>query len=176
MLPNISTFGASSSGIGALGFDPKAFVIQLITFILAYFVLKRYAFGPILKVLRERRETIDKGVKLGEQMQKDKAELAAQVETTLQETRVKADEIISASQDSARQIVRAAEDKAKIKAEGVIKSAEERIQQETALARQKLEKEVVGLIADATEAVIGEKVDDKKDIQIIERTLKGIST
>ena len=38
-----------------LGVDGKAFVIQLITFVLAYLVLRRYAFGPILKVLRERR-------------------------------------------------------------------------------------------------------------------------
>ena len=36
-----------------------------------------------------------------------------------------------------------------------------------------LEKELVGLISDATEAIIEEKVDARKDAQIIERALKG---
>ncbi len=169
-------FGDSSSGLGALGVDGQAFLIQLITFILAFLVLQRWAFGPILKVLRERRETIESGVKLGEQMQKDKAELEAKVEKTLHETRQQADAIIGGAQDTARQTVREAEDKAREKAAGILKDAEERIAQDTARARQKLEKDLVGLISDATEAIIDEKVDAKKDAQLIDRALKERQT
>ena len=35
----------------------------------------RFAFQPILKVLRQRRELIESGVKLGEDMQRERAEL-----------------------------------------------------------------------------------------------------
>jgi len=170
------TFGDSSSGLGALGVDGQAFVIQLITFALAFLVLRRWAFGPILKVLRERRETIESGVKLGEQMQKDKADLEAKVEKTMHETRQQADTIIGSAQDTARQTVREAEDKARDKAAGILKDAEERIAQDTARARQKLEKDLVGLISDATEAIIDEKVDAKKDAQLIDRALKERQT
>lgn len=169
-------FAASSSGIGALGVSGQAFVIQLITFILAYFVLRQWAFGPIIKVLRERRETIESGVKLGEQMQKEKAELEAKVDEVLHESRQKADEILAGAQESARQAVREAEDKAREKAAGILKEAEERIVQDTARARQQLEKELVGLISEATEAIIEEKVDPKKDSQLIDRALKGRQT
>jgi F-type H+-transporting ATPase subunit b len=174
MLVPLTQFGHEEvSGLGALGVDGKAFVIQLITFVLAFFVLKRYAFKPIIKVLTERRQTIEQGVKLGEEMQKERAKLDAQIEKALHEARQKADGIIAGAQDTGRQTIREAEEKARDKADGIIASAESRIEQDTARARKALEKEVVGLISDATEAIIGEKVDARKDAQLIEKALKG---
>lgn len=168
----ITNFASESSGIGALGIDGKAFVIQLITFLLAFLILKKYAFKPMGKVLQERRETIESGVKLGEEMQKENEKLEAKIATILQETRVEADAIITGAQEAARQTVREAEDKAREKAAVILKEADSRIDQDTARARKKLEKELVGLVSDATEAIIGEKVDAKKDAQLIERALK----
>jgi F-type H+-transporting ATPase subunit b len=177
MLPTVTNFAAesaeSSSGLSALGLDPTAFLIQLITFVLAFLLLKRYAFKPILKVLNERRETIEQGVKLGEDMRKEKAQLEEKIDKQLHEARQKADEIISAANDSGRQAIREAEEKAKLKADGIIQSAETRIVQDTARARKQLEKEMVQLVSEATEAIIEEKVDSKKDAQLIERALKG---
>jgi F-type H+-transporting ATPase subunit b len=131
-------FADSSSGIGALGFSGQAFLIQLITFILAYLVLRHYAFGPILKVLKQRRETIEESVKLTEQLQKEKTELEVKTEKILHETRAEADSIIASAQDTARQSIREAEDKAREKATAIIKEAESRIVTDTARARKQL--------------------------------------
>lgn len=169
----LTQFAESSSGIGALGIDGKAFIIQLVTFLLAFWVLKRFAFKPIVKVMNDRRETIESGVKLGERMKQEEAKLAAKVDETLHNARKEADSIISAAQDSGREAIREAEEKARAKAEGVAREAESRIAQETARARKQLESEVVSLISDATEAIIDEKVDAKKDAALIERALKG---
>lgn len=177
MLPTtLTTFADSSSGLGALGVDGKAFVIQLITFVLAYFVLRRYAFGPILKLLRERRETIEQGVKLGEEMQREKAAFEEKVAKLLHEARAEADSIIAGAQDTARLTIREAEDKAREKAAAILADAENRIAQEAARVRTQLEKELVGLVAEATEAVLDEKVDSNKDTQLIERVLKERQT
>lgn len=172
----LTQFGESASGIGALGVDVKALVIQLVSFVLAFLVLKKWAFGPIVRMMEQRRATIEQGVKLGEQMQKDKAKLDAQIADTLQKARSEADGIIAQAQDTSRQTVREAEDKARDKAAGILKDAEERIATDTARARKKLESEVVGLISEATEAIIGEKVDAKKDAQLIDRALKEQNT
>lgn len=173
MLPSLTTFAAEeASGLGALGVDGKAFVIQLITFVLAYLVLRRYAFGPILKVMRERRETIESGVQLGEEMKKEKAAFEQKAAELLQQARREADGIIAGAQDAARQTVREAEDKAKHKAAGILKDAEGRIATEAARVRRQLEKDMVNLVAEATEAVLEEKVDAQKDAGLIERALK----
>lgn len=164
---------SSASGIGALGVDGTAFVIQLITFGLVFLVLRKYAFKPILKVLDERRQTIEQGVQLGEQMRKEQAEMEAKVEAELHKAREKADSIIASAQDTGKQSIREAEDKAREKAAGILTQADERIKQDTQRARKALEKELVGLISDATEAIIDEKVDAKKDAALMERALKG---
>src|SRR6476660_4049747 len=93
---------AEASGIGALGINGKAFIIQLITFVLAFFVLKRFAFGPIVKIMNERRKTIEAGVVLGEQMKKDQAAMEAKVTETLADARTQADGIIAAAHDTSR--------------------------------------------------------------------------
>ncbi len=172
MLGLITQFGDSSSGIGALGLNLQSFLIQLGTFIIAFLVLREWAFKPILKVLNERRETIERGVSLGEQMQKDKAELEQKVTKSLHDARKQADEIIAAAQNRGRQVVTAAEDQARQKADNIVAAAEERIRQDTKQARRKLENELVGLVAEATEAIIDEKIDAKKDAVLIDRALK----
>jgi F-type H+-transporting ATPase subunit b len=114
MLTLFTQFGAEeSSGIGALGISGSHLVIQLITFVLAYFVLRKYAFEPILKVLAERRDTIEKGVKLGEEMQKERLALDKKVAAELHKARQDADGILSEASDTAKSTVRDAEDKAR---------------------------------------------------------------
>jgi F-type H+-transporting ATPase subunit b len=162
----------SSSGIGALGLDGTALIIQLVTFVLAYLVLQRFAFKPILKVLRERRDLIESGVSIGEQMKKDQAALQSTIAEKLAAARAEADGIIASAQETSKQTVREAEDKARDKAAGILKEADARIASDTQRARKQLEGELVGLISDATEAIIGEKVDAKKDAQLIDRALK----
>ncbi len=167
-------FGAesSASGIGALGVSGQALVIQLVTFLLAYFVLRKYAFKPILKVLQERRDIIDSGVKLGEEMQKQRTELDQKVAATLHDARRQADGILSEANDAARESQRETEDKARKKAELIQTEAHTRAEQEIIHMRKQLEQEVVNLISDATEAIIVEKVDATKDSALIDRALK----
>lgn len=169
----LTQFGSSSSGISALGVDGQAFIIQLITFVLVILVLRKWAVKPILRILNERRRVIEAGVKLGESMQKKSAEMENQVEEALQAARLEADGIIATAQDAARMTIGEAENKAKQKAEAIAEEAKDRIEQDTARARKQLEKELVGLISDATEAIIDEKVDAKKDAVLIERALRS---
>lgn len=173
MLNVVTQFGDSSSGIGALGLNLTSFLIQLGTFIIAFFVLRKWAFKPILEVLKQRRETIEQGVVLGEKMQKQQAQMEQKVAQALREARIQADKIIAEAGERGRQVSADAESKAKEKAESIIAAAEDRIDQDMKLARAKLEKELSGLVAEATEAVIGEKVDAKKDATLINKALEG---
>jgi len=172
MFALLTQFGDGSSGIGALGVDGKALIIQLVSFVLALLVLKKWAFGPIVRMMEQRRETIENGVTLGEKMKKDEAALQAKIDAELKKARSEADGIIAQANEASRETIRDAEEKARDKAAGILKDAEDRIATDTARARKKLEGELVGLISDATEAIIGEKVDAKKDAQLIDRALK----
>lgn len=171
MLSVFTQFADSSSGIGALGINLTSFLIQLGTFIIAFLVLRKWAFKPILEVLKQRRDTIEQGVALGEKMQKEQAAMEQKVAEALREARVQADKIIAEAADRGRQAAAEAEAKAKEKADSIIAAAEDRIGQDMKLARSKLEGELSGLVAEAAEVIIGEKVDAKKDAALINKAL-----
>ncbi|HUB93360.1 MAG TPA: F0F1 ATP synthase subunit B [Verrucomicrobiae bacterium] len=177
MLGVITTnFADSSSGIGALGIDGKALIIQLFTFLLAFWVLQHWAFKPIVRMMERRRKTIEDGVNLGEQMKKDKAALEAKVAEELTKARQEADGIIAEANESARQAIRDAEETAAKKADAIVKEGQDRAASEMTRARKQLEGQIVGWVSDATEAIIGEKVDATKDAAIIDRAIKEQQT
>ena len=156
-----------------LGLNGKAFAVQLITFVLVFLVLKRFAFKPITRMLEKRRQTIEDGVRLGQKLEKEKNKLDEEVARIMREARHEADKIIAAGHKDARASIREAEKTAAAKAERILADAEERIHEETEHARRKLEKDLVGLVSEATEAVVGEKVDAKKDAELVKKALKG---
>ncbi len=155
-----------------LGLNASAFAIQLITFVLVFMVLKRFAFKPIARMLEKRRQTIEDGVKLGIRMEKERAKLDKEIADVMRDARAEADKIISNGQKEAREIIRESEKAGQRKVDAMISDAEARINEETKEAKHRLEKEIVGMVSEATEAIVEEKVDATKDAKLIEKALK----
>lgn len=172
MIPTMFASAEAGTG-GILGFSVSTFVIQLITFIFVFLILKKFAFKPIVSMLEKRRQTIEDGVKLGEEMEKRMAKLETEADVVIREARHDADRIINNAHKESREVLRDAEKAAKAKADAMLTEAHSQIDEDTDQARRKLEKDIVGLVSEATEAVVHEKVDAKKDSELVERALKG---
>ncbi len=170
-------FAAESTegGIGALGVDVKGLILQIATFVLVFFLLKKFALDKILKTLEDRRKTIDEGVKLGQEMAKEKERLDERIEKMLKEARGEADKIITAGHKDAGEIISAAEAAAAKKTQNLLADAQVHINEEIKQARKQLEKEILSLVAEASEAVLGEKLDDAHDAQLIKRELQKVA-
>lgn len=168
------TFAEGSSGIAALGVDVKALVLQIVTFVIVFLLLKKFAFSKIVATLEERRRTIDDGVKLGREMADEKAKLESQIADIMRKAREQADGIITAGHQEASELIKKAEDDAMRRVDTMLAEGQAKITDELARARKGLEKEMLALISEATEAIIGEKLDAKKDAKLIERTLQKV--
>ncbi len=172
----INRFGAEEaeapSGLAALGLDGKAFVIQLITFLLVYLVLKKFVFDRVVDLLEKRRTTIEEGVTLTTEMQAEKEKLEQDIAQAHKDVRKQADELIAASQDQASDIVKQAQESASEKPEKILPEAPQKIEEETMRARQKLEKDMVELVITATEQVTKEKLTADKDRTLISTVIK----
>ncbi len=166
---------SSDSPLAALGVSFKTFIIQLLTFVLVFFLLKRFAFGPITRMLEQRRKVIDDGVKMGQTLAKDREKFEQEMAQATKGARQEADKIIANAHKEAREVIREAEKTAQRKAEAMLTDTEARIAEETDRSRRKLEKDLVGLISEATEAIVGEKIDAKKDAALIDRVMKGLA-
>ncbi len=161
-----------ASGPAALGISGQAFLIQVITFLIVFLILKKWAFGPIVKMLDQRREVIENGVSLGEKMRAEEAKLEEAVAKKLHETRQQADKLLADAESEAKQKVQAAEEVAQKRADGILKEAAVQTKQAVERERKRLEKEVVSLVSEVSEAIIGEKVDAAKDAALIAKALK----
>ena len=164
---------AEAGSGGILGFSLSAFAIQLVTFVFVFLIIKRFAFKPIITMLEKRRQTIEDGVLLGEKMEKRMSKLEKEADVVIREARHDADRIIANAHKESRELLREAEKSAKVKTDAMLAEAHERIDEDADQARRSLEKDLVGLVSEATEAVVHEKVDAKKDSEIVERALKG---
>lgn len=172
VLQIMASTGGETSGIGALGIDPLAILAQAGTFLVLFFVLKKFALNGIVETLEKRRKIIDKGVKLGQDMEIEKAKLDEKVEVVLRKAREEADTIVAQAHEESSTIVKGAETQALKKVDTMIADAHTRIESDIKQARKDLEKETVRLIATATEVIIKEKLDSSKDAKLIDRALQ----
>lgn len=174
LLTTFASTAEESQGIAALGLDPIAIIAQAITFLVLFFVIKKFALDGIVKTLEERRKTIDKGVELGYEMEREKTKLDEQVAAALQETRKEADKIIAAAHEEAGEIMREAESTATRKTDQMIIDAQNKIAQDIADVKKGVEKEMRVLVADLTAKVLGEKLDAKKDAALLDKALREV--
>lgn len=171
----LNYFASTESSGGILGFSPQAFIIQLITFILVFALLKKFAFGKIVALLDKRYETINAGVKHGLEMEKEKKRFLEETDKVARVARHEADQIIADAEKEAREIVRESEKVAHKKSEIMLKDAEERIHEEAEQAKIRLENEIAGYVAEATEAVVGEKINKTVDAEIIKKAVTQVT-
>lgn len=162
-----------ATGIAALGIDPLAILAQAATFLLLFWVIKKFALDKIVATLEERRKTIDKGVRLGYEMAEEKAKLEERIADQLRETREQADKILAEAQQEGAKVLKDAQADAAKKVESMLQDADARIDENMQKARKELEKDMRELVADATEVIIGEKLDAQKDDALIRRALSG---
>lgn len=159
------------AGIAALGIDGYAIAAQAFTFLVLFWVVKKYAMDGIVKNLDKRHKDINRGLHLTAELDKQKADLDSRVETILNATRKDADAIIAEAHTESGKIVRAAEESANRRAEEIIRSAEGKIERDIVEARSGLKMEMAALITEATEAILGEKLDAGSDRKLVEKYL-----
>lgn len=170
-----ATHSEESEGIGALGLDIFAIGAQALTFLILFYVVKRFALDGIVKNLQTRHDDINRGLHLTAELDKQKAELDARVEELLKKARKEADGIVAEAHSQTGKIVQAAEESANRRAEEILRAAEGKIERDITEARAGLKSEMATLIAEATEAILGEKLDAAGDKKLIEKYLDGAS-
>jgi F-type H+-transporting ATPase subunit b len=140
---------------------------------LVFYILKRYVFGRVVDLLEKRRETIEQGVKLTTELTAEREKLDAQLVESRKKARQEADRILAETHERAGAMLKEAEESAHRKIDNMMLDARKRITEETERSRRALQGEIVDLVVKATEAVASEKIDAKKDSDLIARALKG---
>jgi len=165
---------ATSSSPGlfqALGINWQLFVEQGIGFLILVFVLGKFVYPTLVKAIEDRRTAIEAGLQEAKESQEALEKAEAKVADMIEQARHDADDLLARSHQEAATMVADAEGKAKQRAEQIVKDARAQLDTDVVKARQMLKQETVKLVATATEQIIGEKLDERKDDQLVKKAL-----
>lgn len=152
--------------------DIKLIIAQLVNFAIVFFVLYKFAYGPILKALNERTDKIEKGMKDAEESHKKLAEITEKEKEVLKKAREEAQAIIVKAEEQARKNKDEIIVEAKNNSEKILADAGKKIEEEKNKMFAEVKGEIAGLVVLATEKVIGEKMDSGRDRELIEKIIK----
>lgn len=156
----------------ALGINGKLLLEQSIAFLILVAILAKFVYPALVKAIDSRRDQIEAGMKEAKEAAEALEKAEAKVADLLAEARKEADGIIARSQKEAAAQVAEAEEKAKTRADQIVKDARAQLETDVAKARQALKKDTIELVALATEKVVKEKIDPKKDASLITEALQ----
>jgi F-type H+-transporting ATPase subunit b len=124
------------------------------------FILRKVAWGPILKALDDREESIANSLSEAERAREEMAELNSDNERLLQEARAKRDAMLKESKEMAEKLVSDARADARDAAAKEIESALVAIETERKAAVAELKAEVAKLSVDIAERLLKDELAD----------------
>ena len=142
-------------------------ITHLIGFLITVWILKRFAWGPLLALLEERRNKIADEFKNIDEEKAKTAQLTADYEARLKEIdaerRARLVEAVNEGKKIAEEIKSAARDEAK----EISLKAKADLVREVAKAKVQLKNDMVAMTVTAAERIINERLDDAKHRELI---------
>ncbi len=164
---------AHESGLFAsLGIDWKLLVLQSVAFLLLLWLLSKFVYPVLNRMIDEREAELEAGQKAAKAAQDDAARAEDKMRKLLHEAQLEATQIVSTAKDEASSMLARAEEKAKTNAEHIVSQAHETIAKDVIAAKKALHNETIDLVAAATEKVVGKAVDVNIDKKLIQEALK----
>src|SRR5579872_3476967 len=110
--------------------NPGLFLWNLLAFLLLYFILKRTAWKPILKSLKEREDGIADSLATAEKVRAEMAQMKNENEALLAKAREERAALLKEARDAKDKIINEAKEQAKVEYSKIISDAHTAIEQQ----------------------------------------------
>lgn len=151
------------------------FVVNILAFLLLLAILKKFAWGSLLKLIDERREKILSEFGQIEQTKQELAKLKVEYQAHLTQIEEEARSKIQQAVAEGRRVSSEIEEQARSRSRESLEKAKETIALELAKAREELREQVVDLAIGATHKVLQQHLDEETDRRMIEAFIKEIN-
>lgn len=158
--------------LAKLGVDWKLLLAQAVNFAVLLWVLRRFAYRPMLDFLEQRTTRIEQGLKDAEAAQVKLREMETKEQAVLTEARAEAKNIIAVAEGSAKkrdaEHMMATEERVK----RLLAEAQTKIQEEKDKVMSEAKAEIGELVLLSVEKILREKLDATKDKELLEKMIK----
>lgn len=130
------------------------FFWTLLAFLVVFFILRAFAWKPILKTLSERETGIAESIAAAERVKKEMADIKSENEHLLTKAREERAQILKEAKEESDRIVSKAKNDTKAIADKMIAEAQQQIQQQKMAALTEVKNEIGRLSLDVAEKVL----------------------
>ena len=146
---------------------PGLMIWTIVCFLIALYVLKRYAFGPIQKMLDERREQIRRSLDEADAARDEARRLLEEHRKLMAEARSEAEQILAEARKTRDAMEQRMREETEAERQRRLEETRREIAAETARALEQIRAEVAELTLEATSIVVGKKLDAERDRELI---------
>ncbi len=133
-----------------------------IAFLIVLFVLKKYAWKPIMNALKEREDSIEESLRAADRAKEDMKALKLDNEKLLHEAKDERDAILRDARKIKAKIIEEAKEAADKEADNIVESAKERIENEKKAALVEIKNTIATYSIEIAEKILREELKDKK--------------
>ena len=155
--------------------DPGLFIWTILTFLILFFVLSKFAWRPLLEALESRENTIKSSLDDAEKAKQELESLNAETETIISEARSEAQSIRLDAKSAGEKVKADIIAQAGKDAKKLLDENEKQIQVEKDRAINEIRQEVVGLTLTVAERVIRKNLSKEDNQDLIEDSLKTLN-
>ncbi|MDC0388896.1 F0F1 ATP synthase subunit B [Flavobacteriaceae bacterium] len=157
-------------------FSIGLFFWQTVIFVCLIFLLKKYAWKPILDSVNEREEGIKNALLSAEKAKEEMASLQSDNEQTLKKARLERDGLLKEAKEIKQKLIDDAKNEASAEAKKILIQAQETIKSEKNAAIVDLKNQVANLSVEIAEKVLKEKLsNDKSQMELVKELVKDVS-
>ena len=150
---------------------PGLMIWTIVCFLITLFVLKRYAFGPIQKLIDERQQRIRRSLEEADNARDEARRLLEEHRKLIGEARGEAEEIRSVARQEADAQMRRVKDEAEADRQRRLEETSRQIDAETRRALEAIRAEVADLSLIAAEKITRGALDDKDQRRLIDEAI-----
>ena len=134
---------------------------NFIVFLILMFILRKFAWKPILNSLKLREENIAGSLATAEKVKAEMAQLKSENEALLAKAREERAQMLKEARDTKEKIINEAREQAKTEANKIITEAQAAIQQQKMAALTDVKNQVGNLVIEVAEKVLRRELADK---------------
>jgi F-type H+-transporting ATPase subunit b len=153
---------------------PGLMIWTIICFLIALFVLKRYAFGPIQQMIDARREQIARSIEEADNARAEARQLLEEHRALIQQARGESEQILAEARKTRDSMEQRMRDETEAERQRRLEETRREIAAETQRALEQIRNEVADLTLEATSIVVGQKLDSASDRELISQAIGSL--
>ena len=150
------------------------FYLSVLSFVILFFFLKKFAFPPILSALDEREKKIRGDIEESEKLKQDVEEIKVDLEEKLKAAHEKAETIVQLAQDEAKKLQEKTVQETEVKVKQVQREAEQEIESSRNKLLQEIRSYTATLTIASAENFLKKTMDDTDKKRLVDDSIEQV--